>query len=833
MLRRSFIPSFLHPRGGLGPPVPCTLKALTLIAFNFMSLAADGADKPRGTLGQASVLEVDPGTGAATLRIPLGPGVGGSGVRYVPALLGRFAPHGGPGPAPSAASGFELSPGHLHCRWDCGEAGAKVLSARWTLPDGTGGGTGGAAPQADPRDLLAPFGYGPDAACGPAVGGLAGDLLLPLAGSGPGGFLVLRAGRAFEYRPDPSGAHHFRITEVRDTEGGRLTFTYGPSRVDFEAASEAAKVRVVLAGRAPAAPVPALDGPGQDPDTPSLAFLDTEARIRVTYEGPAPGSFSLTAMARPGEAGPGGIAPEFFRGALQVTGVLDESTGETLRLGYGRAPALERPGPLGTRSFAPTVLTDFASDQRALHLEWEGAPVQDLSGQESGWRLAARGVQELGDGAKGPVRHFRHFALGAGAPVPCRTLVRDRWNLGKEPGGSEGPIPTFELDEGTGILVAVPGHLTRWICQGPGDPGDPPDLHDLGRPGLRGGAARQPYFKWPGGISYDPIKREATMEVFSAPVPPLGASGRVPQPGEALFHGPGLMAHEIAKNALEIQQTSQRTAALIGPPMPPPPSIADMVKTQSDLQQARMDEMFRNQQRAQLAAIEKAKEEHLRQVQEVMAPPSPATPPTHPTNLEMIEFLRPISSSMAGKAGSALVLIWDWKGLGVIGENHSVGHAALAIKGSDDQWRIIQSQFPHEPGGASKPHGPNILIFRPHRVFLEEGGRKPDSAFRVEVPDLGGLAGAAIADLEKNHWFLDPGYLGNSTNCTHGIIQSLRAGGVPLSSMWANHTLIIPGTPYTPRDLRTALARDADFNVLHPYKIYHQNNLIDEIDWEK
>jgi|GEM_PF-5545712 len=829
MSRRSFIPSFLHSRGGQGRPVPCVLKALTLIAFQFMSLSSEGPDKPRGTLGQASVLEVDPGTGAAILRIPLGPGVGGPGVRYVPALLGRFAPHGGPGPVPPAASGFDLSPGHLQCRWDRGQTGAKALSARWTLPDGTGGRTGGSAPQTDPRAILAPFGYGPDTACGPAVGGLGGDLLLPLAGPAPGGFLVLRAGRAFEYRPGPSGTDRYRIVEVRDTEGGRLTFSYGPNPVDFEAASEAAKVRVAQAGLAPAAPVPALDG---DPETASQAFLDTEARLRVTYEGPAQESFSLSALVRPGSAGPDGSTAETCPSALQVTGVLDESTGETLRMDYGRAPALERPGPLGTRRFAPTVLTGLASDHRALRLEWEGAP-GDPSGQETGWRFAAREVREKGEGASGPVRHFRHFALGPGAPVPCLTHARDRWNLGRA-GDSAGPIPTFERDEGTGTLVPVPGHLTRWIRQGPGDPGDPPDLHDLGRPGLRGGAARQPYAKWPGGISYDPAKQEVTMEAFSGRVPPLGASGRVPQPGEALFHGPGLMAQQIAKNALDIQQTSQRTAALVGPPMPPAPSIADMAKAQSDLQQARMDEMFRNQQRAQLAGIEKAKEEHLRQVREALAPlPPPAVPSPHPTALDTIEFLRPLSTSMAGKGGSALVLIWDWQGFGVFGENHSVGHAALAVKGSNDQWRIIQSQFPHEPGAASKALGPNVLIPNPADLYREEGDRKPNSAFLVEVPDLGGLAGAAMADLGKGHWFIDPAYLDNSTNCTHGIILSLKGGGVPLSSMWANHTLILPGTPYTPRDLRTALAREADFNVLHQYKIHHQNHVVDEIDWGK
>lgn len=790
-------------------------------------------------------MEVDPGTGCVTLRIPMGPGVGSPGFQYVPSLIGRFAPQvglaGSPGsPVLLAPAGFELSPGHLDWRTGPGESGEEALVARWVFPDGSGGRTGGRSAPADPREVLARFGYGREGtAVGPdvpgckVVAGVAGDLLLALPGSGPrtapSAFLVIRGERAFEYRPGPSGTGRFRLVEVRDPSGGRLTFTYGPNQVDFQAAGDATRVRVALEGRAPTAPVPALGRPGQDLEAPSQASLDTEARLQVTYEGQEPlASYTVLAMAGPDE-GPG-KTPEAFRDAMQVTRVQDETTGESIRIGYGRGPGVEHPGPLGTRSFAPTVLTDIASDERALRIEWEAVPWERPGpGGGPAWRFGATAVRKQdGGGIEEPSRQFRHFALGPG--VPCRTHVRNRWNLGNPAGDGDGPIPTFELDSRTLSLVPVPGQLTRWVRMRPGDPGDPPDLHTLGRPGLRGGAFRQPYSKWPGGITYDPSKREATMEAISGPTPPLGASGRVMQPGEALFHGPGLLAQQIAKNQKDIQETSQRTAALLGPAIPPPIPSATMAQAQWDQQKARLDEMFRNQQRAQQAAIERAKEEHARQVLETIAPP---TGPTHPSNIGTIEFLRPIATSMAGKEGSVLILIWDWAGLGVVGPGHSVGHAALAIKGVKNEWKIIQSQFPHEPGGVSKPHGPNVLISRPSELIREEGGRKPESAFLVSVPNLGGLIGEVMADLGKGNWFVNPNLMGNSTNCTYGIIQSLRAGGVPLSSMWANQTLIIPGSPYTPRDLRTALARDADFNVIHPYKIHHQNNLVDEIDWER
>jgi hypothetical protein len=220
-------------------------------------------------------------------------------------------------------------------------------------------------------------------------------------------------------------------------------------------------------------------------------------------------------------------------------------------------------------------------------------------------------------------------------------------------------------------------------------------------------------------------------------------------------------------------------------------------------------------------------------VQQTPAPSGAAPRARHPRNQTGIDALHPLTMTMKGKPGHVMVMIWDWQGAGVVGPDHSVGHAALAIKDPNGEWRIVQSQFPHGPGEPSNATGPNISIFRPSELRREEGGRKPNSAFLVTVPNMGGLASAGIDDLQRGRWLPDPNLAKDATNCTYGIIRSLRDGGVPLIGMWANQTLVIPGAPYTPRDLRTALMRDLPFNIIHPYKIYHQNQLIDEINWEK
>ena len=101
------------------------------------------------------LLEVDPDTGAASLFFPLGPGIGNPELRYVPALLGRFAPQ--VGIAPSA---FELSPGSLD--WPLVPSPPDEAPVRWTYTDGSGGCADGLySGDLNPEEALTRFGYGP------------------------------------------------------------------------------------------------------------------------------------------------------------------------------------------------------------------------------------------------------------------------------------------------------------------------------------------------------------------------------------------------------------------------------------------------------------------------------------------------------------------------------------------------------------------------------------------------------------------------------------------------------------------------------------------------
>lgn len=201
------------------------------------------------------------------------------------------------------------------------------------------------------------------------------------------------------------------------------------------------------------------------------------------------------------------------------------------------------------------------------------------------------------------------------------------------------------------------------------------------------------------------------------------------------------------------------------------------------------------------------------------------------SNQEAIAVLQQIANSMQGMSGQVLVMGWDWKSLGIVGQDHSVGHIAAAVANGEGGWTIVQSQFPHAPGGNSAPLGPNTTIANPSDLRAVEGGRKPNFAYLVTVPNLGAFAKAAIQDLKQPHWYLDPQNFKGSTNCTYGVIQSLRAGGVPLSGLWANKSLLDPRAPYLPRDLRNALSREVPFNVIHNYKIHQRNDLINKIDW--
>ena len=124
--------------------------------------------------GMGGILEVDPVSGPVSVFVPLGPGLGCSGWRYVPALVGRFAPQAGnvsipdsqgqaiPGPTLLTATGFELSPGSLDLPLRGYDDPANVPTVRWTYPDGSGGRPcGDLALAGDPATALTRFGRVP------------------------------------------------------------------------------------------------------------------------------------------------------------------------------------------------------------------------------------------------------------------------------------------------------------------------------------------------------------------------------------------------------------------------------------------------------------------------------------------------------------------------------------------------------------------------------------------------------------------------------------------------------------------------------------------------
>jgi len=313
-----------------------------------------------GAAGMPGILEVDPASGATTLYLPLGPGIGNRGLHYTPALVGRFAPQAGMIPAirangelanwPTllATSAFELSPGFLDLPlvlMDQSEGPGQLQGLRWTYPDGSGGRSGMAFPfGVSAKAILTRFGYGPSVTLGnfPSFGsavsvpfllpGTAGDYLLALSDDTlfpakkvtfldaqgepaqwvvPSCLLAVRGDLAYEYELVESsspemrktiGFAHYWLATIRSISGEVMTFSYGPNGVDFEATWEGTKVRVTLEGLRGTAPVPAMDGAFfASPREQTLAFWDVEAHLRITYEGSRPPThgYTVIAMARP------------------------------------------------------------------------------------------------------------------------------------------------------------------------------------------------------------------------------------------------------------------------------------------------------------------------------------------------------------------------------------------------------------------------------------------------------------------------------------------------------------------------------------------------------
>jgi hypothetical protein len=161
----------------------------------------EGSDIP-------GIFELDPGSGAASMYVPLGPGIGAADLRYIPALVGRFAPQVGmrsftgllgevsSRPTLLATSGFELTPGFLELplpRVYGKEGLANSLDIRWVYSDGSGSRVDeNSSLSVNPGATLNLYGFGPavrqgclprpaSADCVPfLVPGTAGDFLIAM-----------------------------------------------------------------------------------------------------------------------------------------------------------------------------------------------------------------------------------------------------------------------------------------------------------------------------------------------------------------------------------------------------------------------------------------------------------------------------------------------------------------------------------------------------------------------------------------------------------------------------------------------------------------------------
>ena len=193
-------------------------------------------------------------------------------------------------------------------------------------------------------------------------------------------------------------------------------------------------------------------------------------------------------------------------------------------------------------------------------------------------------------------------------------------------------------------------------------------------------------------------------------------------------------------------------------------------------------------------------------------------------NQRAIATLKPIAENRQGQKGDVLVMIWSWKRTGGLMPHSSVGHVAAAVQDGKGEWKIIQSQFPHGPGGPSCTTGPNTTIAELDRLRRAEDGHTPNAAYRVTVPNIGAYAKAAILDLRKPTWNWDPrwrssihGMPDSETNCTYGVITALEAGGASFSGLTASK-LLTPILCWLPSDLADYLDHAKSFNVLREIK---------------
>ena len=116
------------------------------------------------------------------------------------------------------------------------------------------------------------------------------------------------------------------------------------------------------------------------------------------------------------------------------------------------------------------------------------------------------------------------------------------------------------------------------------------------------------------------------------------------------------------------------------------------------------------------------------------------------------------------------VYIWDWRGLGVVGDG-SVGHVMITEHNSSE---VILSLFPRNTW-FSNPNT-RYSVMDTHLKM----GRSYDRMYVVKVPNDEAFDRVAADHRARDIWNWSPTN-NNQTHCTRSAYDALKAGGVPLS----------------------------------------------------
>ena len=116
--------------------------------------------------------------------------------------------------------------------------------------------------------------------------------------------------------------------------------------------------------------------------------------------------------------------------------------------------------------------------------------------------------------------------------------------------------------------------------------------------------------------------------------------------------------------------------------------------------------------------------------------------------------------------------IWGWQGVG-IGWGR-VGHAMVSDPTTNTS---LLSQFPHLPGQAAAPRGPNILMSFSNTYALEGGN--PDVVYEITIADnmIAAFNAQVRNEVARPTWDWDP-TPPKETHCTRAAYDALMAGGL-------------------------------------------------------